>query len=752
MNDFNPVKKTLEIIGTTKEKLAKALGITRQTLDNYEKDPSKIPYSVIMIMTELTGCSPEVLMGGGAKSPQGPSPTEYHSKATATGNAICAGLATLNDSLDRIDGADDKIFTAERTAAKEEIANLIYAIKKSNNKPVVCCFGESDSGKSSLLNFLIGEKIIPARYCPVTSVPTVIHHIEDKPDYLAAAEDSIVFGRKLNKNRRPDAEEPFTHLKYDISKYQDVKDHIIREGDHESILKAYATRDGAYYNNADFNYIIDEVHIYLNNEILKEITLVDIPGFNTGVESDDVGLTMNMSAFDIVLYLSPAISFMRPEDIAALQQILRAKSPVGANGEEIIPVFVLATHANAVGDPEEIRGICENGYNRVVEGMSDTDKQRLMIGEDGSILRDCFIGMDIFNKKLTEGFNDKFIKCLEAVREYKNACFKKHFHGVFEALREKYQSKADNIEGPITKEEHDESIKTLEKKHKQMKKEVESKIDSLRDKNCKLYEEECEKILDVDNLLKLIDKKGIKNNKKDRQDFANYINNRINNVLTGVLEFSSKEFNETLDTELASIKKADNIAGFNVSMASFDARSVFVSGLTGVSTFGALAAWSSAVAAGSNLGGYILLAKVVSALSSIGISLGGTATVATAISAIGGPVTLGIGLSVITAVSAFGIMGGTWKKSFAKKLNEAFSKNDVIGKGKECIEKYWSDTRQAYERCEAQLFKAAIEFINAKYEQSELNGENAVKLNILLKMMYGTLNNYYADSADKLMR
>ncbi|MCY4304486.1 MAG: hypothetical protein OXC62_06870 [Aestuariivita sp.] len=68
--------------------------------------------------------------------------------------------------------------------------------------------------------------------------------------------------------------------------------------------------------------------------------------------------------------------------------------------------------------------------------------------------------------------------------------------------------------------------------------------------------------------------------------------------------------------------------------------------LAGLGTYGALAIWASIVAAGSNLEAYILVAKIVSFVSSIKISVGGTTTAAATVAAIGGLIIIFIALSV----------------------------------------------------------------------------------------------------------
>ncbi|MFM6395585.1 MAG: DNA-binding protein, partial [Planktothrix sp.] len=98
----------------------------------------------------------------------------------------------------------------------------------------------------------------------------------------------------------------------------------------------------------------------------------------------------------------------------------------------------------------------------------------------------------------------------------------------------------------------------------------------------------------------------------------------------------------------------------------FDTKGAFLGGIAGLGAYGALAAWAASL---GNLGGYILVAKLVSLLSALGISIGGgTAAVISFVATIGGPLTLGIALSVALASLIFGLFGEAWQSCFAKRL------------------------------------------------------------------------------------
>ena len=95
-----------------------------------------------------------------------------------------------------------------------------------------------------------------------------------------------------------------------------------------------------------------------------------------------------------------------------------------------------------------------------------------------------------------------------------------------------------------------------------------------------------------------------------------------------------------LDAEAASLE------------GSLDVRAAFYASLAGSAVAGGLGMWAAGM---GNLGGYILVAKGVSILATLGIAVpGGTAGAVAAVAAIGGPVVLGGALAVAAGL-------GTWK-------------------------------------------------------------------------------------------
>ena len=97
----------------------------------------------------------------------------------------------------------------------------------------------------------------------------------------------------------------------------------------------------------------------------------------------------------------------------------------------------------------------------------------------------------------------------------------------------------------------------------------------------------------------------------------------------------------------------------------------------------------------------------------MGISIaGGTAAAVSAISAIGGPVSLGIALAILSALSIFSLFSGGWRRTIAEKIVKEYRKQDTKNKVHKILDKFWDDTIDA--------FNAGADNLEKEYE-SQVN-------------------------------
>ncbi|MEO9223239.1 MAG: hypothetical protein ABI251_15995, partial [Mycobacteriaceae bacterium] len=125
----------------------------------------------------------------------------------------------------------------------------------------------------------------------------------------------------------------------------------------------------------------------------------------------------------------------------------------------------------------------------------------------------------------------------------------------------------------------------------------------------------------------------------------------------------------------------------------FNAQGAFAGGLAGVAGVGGLALWASTL---GNLGAYIIAAKAASVAAGFGLSLGGSVAWTTALAAIGGPVTVGVGIVVIATVIGWSLLRGSWESRLAKKVSEQFLKQGLEQRYLTNLETFWNQTAEAF--------------------------------------------------------
>ena len=244
------------------------------------------------------------------------------------------------------------------------------------------------------------------------------------------------------------------------------------------------------------------------------------------------------------------------------------------------------------------------------------------------------------------------------------------------------------------------------------------------------FKEDFNQMLTEENIIKIIDKRGYKNKKADLEELGSYISSEIQDIYRKNLEKTTEKFKDTMDEYLVETQKSleltNSSSGINIDL-DFDFKSAFIGGLAGAATLGGLAFWASTL---GNLGAYILVAKGVSVLSALGISIaGGTATATAFVASIGGPITLGIAAALLVGVAIWGIFSDSWKKKIAKKIIEEFKKH--VTKYDEAITQYWLDTENGFDIAKNKMEEEWEKYINNL--EDELYNYDVNKLKETLK-------------------
>ena len=100
-----------------------------------------------------------------------------------------------------------------------------------------------------------------------------------------------------------------------------------------------------------------------------------------------------------------------------------------------------------------------------------------------------------------------------------------------------------------------------------------------------------------------------------------------------------------------------------------------------------------------------IIRKATDMLASLGIHMGGTAAAVSAVSAIGGPVVLGVTIAVIAALTSILALGGTWKKLIGNRLVKQYQEKRVLNSLVRTSDQFWTDTTTAFRNGVEQIDK-----------------------------------------------
>jgi len=673
----------------TQDEFATLIGQRQDYISRLEKKPDQIPLEVLIIIANKTGMTIDQLV-------------KYQKPIIKTLNTEFTWQSadftkkTLIDYIERFSADLNNMSDAHYNRF---ISDLRTGVHKAINKPKIAFVGRSDVGKSAMINAIIGAEKVPTAWTPTTSIIVYIKHLLDRPSFIS--EEVWVF--KASKDGTG----------WDESRLNDeayCQEWKLAAGGID-ILKAYGTRQGDKFITEEAGSAI----VFVDSDVLKNCDFVDLPGFGTGDREEDDAVTLSASQrADVLVYLSIANGFMRDEDIQYLHHAIKNLNIIETKEDMCIPplsnLFIVASQAHTVdqGNETSLKNILDKGCERfektITENFWSDRESATGYVYTHDIFRSRFFTYSTDIEYTRTAFEEEMKRVIEMlpgqverkakdfVKDYAESVgisLDKDIEDYNNMIEEK--EKYENLLNEIIKNEPARKNSSLNNRIK-----VSKKIDEFCKESISEFAEKYETIISVDSIVNIIKTKGFKKKKEDVQLLSNYVNSLIEDAMQTVLKEKSENLSDIIDKYISGFQqsilgeKADKIG---INTVPFNATRAFATGLTGLATFGGLALWASTL---GNLGAYILVAKGVSLLSAIGISVGGTAAAASAVAAIGGPVVLGIALAVIASLTAFLILSGGWEKNLAKKLVKVYDGQNALMKYKKAIKVFWDDTQRAF--------------------------------------------------------
>ena len=678
MNDqYFQLEKMRLAAKITQSDMAARLGVSQSQVSRYEQDPDSVPTGMLRKWHQICG----ELVGVEGLEIDDPR-VELQSRIR-----LMTDYAAVEPTRGDI--------PAEKLPATAEA--FLASVNIVAKKPRVGVFGQFDAGKSRLINVLLGGSRLPTGYQPATSVVCLLRHVNDKPVWQA--EDVWLMGKGFSLDMADD------------------KDHCTKykmfAGGYES-LGQYGTHTGTGREHEAF-----AATVYVDAPLLLAADLVDLPGYGHSDDDKDRA-EMAQKMVDVLIYASPANGFLNKDNLTYLSVLLRNLPCFENSNGRIAPlrnVSIVATHAHHISQIGELNAILDRAAGRsymhldnvlgdraaqagVAISREDFRSRLFTFSADDSSIREAF----------EEDVKDLLVNVLPASTLYqvnKTVLLAKAaatggcdswITGLQAALDERVKAQ-DEIKA-IQKDEP----RRLHKKRTHQQ-EIHGLIDILAADSDGLIVKAFSDQANVLAIESMITHRY--ENKKDAQELAaSYLIDSLQKKINDGVRAKSNQLGDEIEVFLDGYGPAIDKAALQEGGWDFNPRVAFMSALSGIGTIGALAAWASIAAAGSNLGAYILIGQIVGWLSSIGISLGGAGTVMTFVSVIGGPITLGIAAAIAIVLAVFSLFGDSWQKKLAKKIFEGLVKERAEIKIHEGVAKYWADTRTAFEIAVAHTEKA----------------------------------------------
>jgi transcriptional regulator with XRE-family HTH domain len=676
--------------------LAQRLGISQTQVSRYEEAPDNVPFPLMLKWARALGKDPAEL----AEEAELPPPTGIDPGRPF--ERLHEELRFLKQFV-----AKSPVRGSDLPEGAPDATDLVALADILGRKPNLCTRGPFDGGKSTVLNALLGSNSLPTSYQPATKVVTYVRHIEDRPAWMT--EDVWLLKRGFNP------------LQWDEQKH--CEDCCVVRGNLET-LKQYGTHDGRHATDTEAHYAV----VFLDAPILRSCNVIDLPGDDNDAADSEKAASNPVQA-DVVIYTSPYNGFLRAADMMRLGQLVRELPMFEAMSADVEPlgnVFVLATHASttAVKDAE-LDGIFTKGAGRIMSQLGDTaiawraEQTHRTIDQSAvharlfSFYKEAPRRRERFDAAMRELLTQKLPAIWKKRADNEIIAFRERAKDNLRQLIDTYTSMVENMRRARSELERVRSDepnrrRRLSEAHAQ----VEAAVGRFRADALTHVEREYARLTDIDVVEKMIRSK-FGNDKKEAQEYAGVVLlesiqnsvERKNAALSGQFSTAVQDFlgsYTSIELQLGTERRTISIP--------FNATGAFVGGLAGAVSVGALAAWAASL---GNLGAYIIAAKAVSLLAALGVSIpGGTAAVMASIAAIGGPVTLALGVVALAVLAGWALFGDSWQRRLAKKIAATYTEKGVLAKWQRSIEDYWANTLTAFRQGAREVEQKWLAYLN----------------------------------------
>lgn len=600
--------------------------------------------------------------------------------------------ARLNQAESIIDGAQDTYIGSLQLG--EKFARSRALLDGLQRKPVIGCFGHFDAGKSTLLNTIISESVLPTKYQPATSVVNLLMHTAERPTTLVG---SVAVFRKGF----------MPHMIHDATL---VAQYLIEQGDGD-LLRRY----GMHQHDSELAQDAYVAVVFSDADILKHVWLLDTPGqLGDGDDSDTEKALAGVELTDGIVFMSNHTGFLKDSDLGFAANVIRARVPVTRN-DSLGHLLFVQSHCHGEIPAADVDAVALSAFRRVKRQLDNMIFAAWM--EDKHI--DVLPSADQLAARVQPFWreNDLYRNAtLRRIRDMAAMLTASHESIVDQRVEQTMEQLVAALQAAVDqlafrKEDTIKRVKEVEDQEARFRldaSELVAQFQALITSCSQRKQQDLETIgnyyrvqASADSIEKLIH--DTYTDKKEAQgEVVNYLTQLFTSKLESVLKTSGRSISEEVDNLLqrwqaaapamAAAATSGAASGLEVNLGAFNSRAAFIGGMAGLGSLGAMSLYVGTIA--SNLGAYILVGKAAGVLASLGL-VGSVTSVTSFVAAIGGPITIGIAIAAAIGYMFYRLLGGSWQKSLANKVAEGLHENKLLARLEEPVTAFWTNTEQA---------------------------------------------------------
>lgn len=298
------LKNIREALGITQQELAFTLEIEASNISKYESNPDSIPLEVVINLSRVLNLSVDDLLNLEKEKGHPLEVKEEWLQPLHTAQNALEEVLKRYSFLQEARGifgppncshlVKYPSLTFEKDLehptrnkmpfALAQVATRFHQHLDDLHLPLITMVGMINSGKSTIINTLLGEDILPSHIKETTAVPIFVCSASFKGDFLPEGHDFMVIKSRLSGNRRWENYVAMSHFQHGTF---DSAWCMITEKAAE--LKKYVTYEGEYFQKYKDSREMGAVVLFLDEEkypLMRHCCLLDLPGLGRGALSE----------------------------------------------------------------------------------------------------------------------------------------------------------------------------------------------------------------------------------------------------------------------------------------------------------------------------------------------------------------------------------------------------------------------------------------------------------------------------------